>query len=72
MAVEVEYRTFATATGGRNGTAQTEEGGFGIKADLMVSLSGPDRQDAQPLIDAAQQVCPYSNGTRGNVEVHLA
>jgi len=135
----VKYRTTATATGGRDGTAQTQdgsfqvklstpkelggaggdganpeqlfaagysacfvgamkavapslklkvpndatvtatvgigprsEGGFGITTDLAVNLPGLDRQDAQRLIDTAHQVCPYSNATRGNVDVKLS
>lgn len=138
MSVDVKYRTKATATGGRDGAAKTEdgsfsvklstpkelggaggdganpeqlfaagysacfvgamkavapslklkvpadasvtatvgigprsEGGFGITADLVVSLPGLDKGDAQKLVDAAHQVCPYSNATRGNVDVGL-
>jgi lipoyl-dependent peroxiredoxin len=43
--------------------------GFGINAHLVVSLPGVDRAVAQKLVDAAHQVCPYSNATRGNIEV---
>lgn len=46
-------------------------GGFGITADLEVHLPGLDRSDAERLVEAAHQVCPYSNATRGNVEVGL-
>jgi Ohr subfamily peroxiredoxin len=45
--------------------------GFGIAARLVVSLPGLDRAVAQDLIDTAHQVCPYSNATRGNIEVEL-
>jgi osmotically inducible protein OsmC len=139
MPVDVKYRTTATATGGRDGSAQTQdgsfrvklstpkelggaggdganpeqlfaagysacfigamkavapslklrvpddaavtatvgigprsEGGFGITVDLAVGLPGLDRQDGQRLIDSAHQVCPYSNATRGNVDVKLS
>ncbi|MDV2986107.1 UNVERIFIED_CONTAM: organic hydroperoxide resistance protein [Methylobacteriaceae bacterium AG10] len=138
MTVDVKYRTTATATGGRDGSARTEdgsfqvqlstpkelggaggpganpeqlfaagysacfigalkvaggqlklkvpadttvtatvgigprsEGGFGITADLTVSLPGLDRTDAERLVAAAHQICPYSNATRGNVDVGL-
>lgn len=138
MTVDVKYRTTASATGGRDGSARTEdgtfevklstpkelggaggsganpeqlfaagysacflgalkaaggqlklkipaetqvtatvgigprsEGGFGITADLKVDLPGLDRADAQRLVDAAHQICPYSNATRGNVDVGL-
>jgi len=45
--------------------------GFGIEVDLAVSLPGMDRAEAQTLIDRAHIVCPYSNATRGNIDVRL-
>jgi len=45
--------------------------GFGIAARLVISLPGLDRAVAQDLINTAHQVCPYSNATRGNIEVEL-
>ena len=45
--------------------------GFGIAAKLVVSLPGMDRAVAQDLLESAHQVCPYSNATRGNIEVEL-
>ncbi len=138
MSVDVKYRTTATATGGREGTAASEDGrfnaklstprelggaggdgtnpeqlfaagysacfigalkvagqqlklkvpddaqvtatvgigpraagGFGITADLQVALPGLAQDDAQRLVDAAHDICPYSNATRGNVDVGL-
>ncbi|GJD35824.1 organic hydroperoxide resistance protein [Methylobacterium aerolatum] len=138
MSVDVKYRTSATATGGRDGSAKTEdgalsvklstpkelggaggegnnpeqlfaagysacflgamkfvapqlslkvpndttvtakvgigprsEGGFGITTDLTVSLPGLDKADAERLVQEAHKVCPYSNATRGNVDVGL-
>ncbi|MEP9400267.1 organic hydroperoxide resistance protein [Sphingomonas sp. VNH70] len=138
MSVDVKYRTTATATGGREGSAASEDGrfsaklstprelggaggdgtnpeqlfaagysacfigalkvagqqlkvkvpddvqvtatvgigpraagGFGITADLTVALPGVDRDDAQRLVDTAHTICPYSNATRGNVDVGL-
>jgi Ohr subfamily peroxiredoxin len=138
MSVDVKYRTTATATGGRDGQARSEdgrfevklstpkelggaggdgtnpeqlfaagysacflgamkaagqqlktkvpdgvtvtatvgigprsEGGFGITADLKVDLPGLDRDQAQALVDAAHQICPYSNATRNNVDVGI-
>lgn len=139
MAVDVKYATSATATGGRDGNARSEdgrldlilstprelggaggegtnpeqlfaagyaacfigalkaagqqlkvkvpadvavtakvgigpraEGGFGIAVDLTVDLPGMDREQAQQMLDLAHQTCPYSNATRGNVDVGLA
>nr|WP_315428634.1 organic hydroperoxide resistance protein [uncultured Albidiferax sp.] len=45
--------------------------GFGIAAQLKISLPGMDRAVAQDLVDTAHGVCPYSNATRGNIEVTL-
>ena len=46
--------------------------GFGIGVKLVVALPGLDRSVAQDLVDSAHQVCPYSNATRGNIDVDLA
>ena len=45
--------------------------GFGIEVELNVSIPGTDRAAADALVHAAHQVCPYSNATRGNIEVTL-
>ena len=45
--------------------------GFGIAVRLAISLPGMERSVAQDLVDAAHQVCPYSNATRGNIDVAL-
>ena len=45
--------------------------GFGIAVRLDVALPGLDRSAASDLIDSAHQVCPYSNATRGNIDVQL-
>jgi Ohr subfamily peroxiredoxin len=46
--------------------------GFGIAVKLAVTLPGIDRETAQNLVDTAHQVCPYSNATRGNIEVEIS
>lgn len=45
--------------------------GFGIEVALDISLPGMDRTVARELIDKAHVVCPYSNATRGNIDVKL-
>lgn len=60
-----------TEVDGRVGIGPRSEGGFGITADLDIRLPGLERADAERLVEAAHQVCPYSNATRGNVEVGL-
>jgi Ohr subfamily peroxiredoxin len=50
----------------------TEERGFNVAVELDVTLpSIDDADEAVRLVEAAHQVCPYSNATRGNVEVKL-
>ena len=44
---------------------------FGIAVRMNVHLPGMDRDTAQKVLDAAHKVCPYSNATRGNVDVQL-
>lgn len=46
-------------------------GGFGLAVTLRVELSGVSQAEAEKAVNAAHQVCPYSNATRGNVEVTL-
>ncbi|GAB5483102.1 MAG: organic hydroperoxide resistance protein [Parasphingorhabdus sp.] len=53
------------------GFGPREEGGYGITADLQIALPGVDHADAERLVHAAHEVCPYSNATRGNVDVGL-
>lgn len=43
--------------------------GFGIQAELRVRIPGFDREQVQVLIEKAHEVCPYSNATRGNIDV---
>lgn len=44
---------------------------FGVAVRLTVHLPGMDEDSARQLIDAAHQVCPYSNATRGNIPVEI-
>lgn len=45
--------------------------GFNIQADLKISIPGVERAVAEQIVEAAHQVCPYSNATRGNIDVTL-
>ena len=66
--VSVPNDTTVTAT---VGIGPRSEGGFGITAELKISLPGVDRAEAEELVQKAHQICPYSNATRGNVDVKL-
>ncbi len=45
--------------------------GFGIEVELKISLPGLAREQAEALVQKAHVVCPYSNATRGNIDVTL-
>ena len=45
--------------------------GFGIKVAMKVSIPGMERAAAEKLVQTAHGVCPYSNATRGNIDVTL-
>jgi osmotically inducible protein OsmC len=49
-----------------------KEGGFGISVDIEAELPGLPREEALALVEAAHEVCPYSNATRGNVDATLS
>jgi Ohr subfamily peroxiredoxin len=68
LKAKVPADTSITAT---IGIGPRSEDGFGITADLVISLPGIGREDAQRLVDTAHQICPYSNATRNNVDVRL-
>jgi lipoyl-dependent peroxiredoxin len=53
------------------GAHKGKAGAFGIEVAMTISLPGLERAAAQALVDAAHEVCPYSNATRGNVDVTL-
>ena len=46
-------------------------GGFGIQVAMAISVPGMERAAAEALVAAAHKVCPYSNATRGNIDVTL-
>ncbi|MGS2615263.1 organic hydroperoxide resistance protein [Micromonospora sp. LZ34] len=46
-------------------------GGFGLTVTLLVDLPAVERAAAEQLVAQAHQVCPYSNATRGNIDVAL-
>jgi lipoyl-dependent peroxiredoxin len=53
------------------GLGRRDDGGFGLTVALHVELGGVDQATADELVAAAHQVCPYSDATRGNVDVAL-
>lgn len=55
---------------GRVGIGPTETG-FGLQAELTIAIPGLPRKQVEALVEQAHIVCPYSNATRGNIEVSL-
>ena len=53
------------------GIGRSDAGGFALEAKLIVSCPGLDPAALRALVEAAHQVCPYSNATRGNMPVEL-
>lgn len=49
-----------------------DNGGFGLAVALEVTIPGADREAAEKVVARAHEVCPYSNATRGNIEVVLS
>jgi Ohr subfamily peroxiredoxin len=54
------------------GIGPNGEGGFGLTVAIEAELPGLDEATAQSLVEAAHQVCPYSNATRGNIDVKIS
>jgi Ohr subfamily peroxiredoxin len=50
---------------------KNEDGGYGLSVKLAVELKGIDKEKARQMVDEAHQICPYSVGTRGNIDVDL-
>ncbi len=59
-----------SAVGGRVQLGRVP-GGYGLAVTLEVTLPGVDHEVAEELSAAAHQVCPYSNATRGNIDVAI-
>ena len=71
-AKQLQLQPAGTATSVEVGIGQTAEGGYALDIDLHVEVKGLEQADAQRLVEAAHKVCPYSNATRGNIDVTVA
>ncbi|MDH6574872.1 organic hydroperoxide resistance protein [Kitasatospora sp. MAP5-34] len=54
------------------GIGPNAAGGYGLAVDLAVKLPSLDAEAAKLLVEQAHEVCPYSNATRGNIDVALS
>lgn len=62
----------ATSVTVQVGFGKDSEGGFGLTGKIVGNLPGLDQKTADDLMDQAHHVCPYSNATRGNVDVAVS
>jgi lipoyl-dependent peroxiredoxin len=69
IAIPAEAKVTARVTIGRNDTGGSAR--FALAVELNVSLPGMAQALVSKLLEAADQVCPYSNATRGNIEVRI-
>jgi lipoyl-dependent peroxiredoxin len=51
------------------GIGGRSDGGFGLKVKLVVSMPGVDRATVEKIAERGHFICPYSNATKGNIEV---
>jgi Ohr subfamily peroxiredoxin len=54
------------------GIGRNDAGGFSLAVDITAVFHGLDQATADSLVNAAHQVCPYSNATRGNIDVTVS
>ncbi len=51
------------------GIGPRSDGGFGLAVELTVTMPGVDRAIAEKIMERGHFICPYSNATKGNIEV---
>jgi lipoyl-dependent peroxiredoxin len=53
------------------GIGKNDAGGFALAAEIVATLSGVDQESADAIVQEAHAICPYSNATRGNIDVSV-
>jgi Ohr subfamily peroxiredoxin len=53
------------------GIGPNDEGGFGLVVDIEAKIAGLSQEDAEKVVAAGHQACPYSNAIKGNVDVTI-
>jgi len=61
-----------STVGAKVSIGPNDAGGFELQVTLEVVIPGLAHAEAEKLVEQAHQVCPYSNATRGNIEVNLS
>jgi len=72
VAREAKVDVSESAVTVRVGIGPDGKGGFGLNAEIVAEIDGVDPAVAHDLLERAHQVCPYSNATRGNIDVKLS
>ncbi|MFD0199694.1 MULTISPECIES: organic hydroperoxide resistance protein [Saccharothrix] len=75
-ALKVAARQAKVQVGETSVTAKVDlgpdgNGGFQLAVELATHIPGAEQAVAEQLVAAAHRICPYSNATRGNIEVAL-
>ena len=68
---QAKTRIGETTVTAKVGLGANGSGGFQLTVELATHLPGVEQAVAEQLVAAAHQICPYSNATRGNIEVAL-
>lgn len=71
IAQQQKLEGVSTKTSCAIGIGQKADGGFALDVDLDVDVLGLNKDDAVALVKKAHEICPYSNATRGNIDVRL-
>ncbi|WP_336659954.1 organic hydroperoxide resistance protein [Leucobacter sp. USHLN153] len=72
VAREKKLDVTGSSVGSRVHLNDKDGGGFKLSVELEVVLPTLDHAQAQEVADAAHQMCPYSDATRGNIEVKIS
>ncbi|WP_353172570.1 organic hydroperoxide resistance protein [Acinetobacter rudis] len=67
--LDMEYSSSKTSV--EVGIGILSSGGYALDIDLYIEITGLSQEDAEKLVAATHKTCPYSNATRGNVDVRL-
>ena len=68
---QAKMKTGETAVTAKVSIGQIDNGGFGLAVTLAVNIPDVSLEQAKNLAEKAHQICPYSNATRGNIEVNI-
>lgn len=71
VAKPMEIDTTDSAVSVTAGLGMLDTGAFNLALEIVVEVPNATPEQAQALVERAHTVCPYSNATRGNVEVTL-